>query len=771
DIKPQTSGSNNASLVVLGYTTPTVNLNVQSFSDNNGGYAEATLNGTPVQVGFSKPNEEGSNEITYLAGEGIETVGTVPETYQTTYASNERELISIQDDGGTTLSSDALLSSLDLSAGSLSPVFSSSVIAYTAAVPNTVTSITLTPVKDHANAVLQMKVNSGTWESIESGTASRAVSLNEGVNTIAVKVTAENTTTVKTYTMVITREAGVVSTNANLSSLSLSGISLSPVFSNAQLSYTVSVANAVSSFSLTAVKENAAASIQMRVNSGNWIPVASGTPTSSVSLITGSNTIEVQVTAEDGTTVQTYTLAITRQAPSSDASLSSLGLSAGSYENMGDNHFEIIQPYAATTLTITPVTTSSYASVSYQGSGDNMPIPTNGLPINLNIESGEVPLDLIITAEDGTTVQTYTLLIYKEPAPVYTITYDPNGGQGSQIIEEYSTSPINLTPNSFTKSGYIFMGWSSTQGGAVEYSDNAIYSGGADITLYAVWDMAVTYWYDSWSASVTGGNVNYTATQSAIPDSSTQTLRLDYNNNGASGGSGVPTQIWTFTANASTSGTMYFNWHVSAYHMYSGAQFTLQFFYGATTVDLQPNITTNGWFELNSAAPFVVNLTQGQAYGFRVIGSNTDSNSILYGTVMIYGQVLPNLALGKEVASSSMEANFTPTYAVDGATTGSYWASLNDVTSPQWISINLGAVKTVTEIKLYWEAAATTYRIETSNDGTNWTVLGNTLTAGANYSTDTLTGLNVQTQYVRMSADGTKGTAGVALYEFEVYGY
>ncbi|HCL57231.1 MAG TPA: hypothetical protein DHW82_09530, partial [Spirochaetia bacterium] len=46
DIKPQTSGSNNASLVVLGYTTPTVNLNVQSFSDNNGGYAEATLNGT-----------------------------------------------------------------------------------------------------------------------------------------------------------------------------------------------------------------------------------------------------------------------------------------------------------------------------------------------------------------------------------------------------------------------------------------------------------------------------------------------------------------------------------------------------------------------------------------------------------------------------------------------------------------------------------------------------------------------------------------------------
>ena len=42
----------------------------------------------------------------------------------------------------------------------------------------------------------------------------------------------------------------------------------------------------------------------------------------------GSNTITVLVTAQDGTTTNTYTLVITR-APSSNANLSALALSAG----------------------------------------------------------------------------------------------------------------------------------------------------------------------------------------------------------------------------------------------------------------------------------------------------------------------------------------------------------------------------------------------------------------------------------------------------------
>jgi hypothetical protein len=102
-------------------------------------------------------------------------------------------------------SSNADLSNLGLSSGTLNPAFASSTTSYTATVANSVTSITVTPSMSDANATIQVRVNGGTYTTVASGSASGALALNVGGNPIDVKVTAQDGTTTKTYTVMVTR--------------------------------------------------------------------------------------------------------------------------------------------------------------------------------------------------------------------------------------------------------------------------------------------------------------------------------------------------------------------------------------------------------------------------------------------------------------------------------------------------------------------------------------------------------------------------------------
>jgi hypothetical protein len=100
----------------------------------------------------------------------------------------------------STLSNDATLSGLSLSAGTLTPTFSSGTITYTASVANANSTITVTPTKNNANA--SIKVNN---VAVNSGSASGNISLNVGDNIITTVVTAQDGSTTKTYTVTVTR--------------------------------------------------------------------------------------------------------------------------------------------------------------------------------------------------------------------------------------------------------------------------------------------------------------------------------------------------------------------------------------------------------------------------------------------------------------------------------------------------------------------------------------------------------------------------------------
>jgi uncharacterized repeat protein (TIGR02543 family) len=107
-----------------------------------------------------------------------------------------------------TPSANANLTSLTVSAGTLLPSFNQATTSYTVNVGNAVTSVTMIPTLSDANATVTVN---GTG--VNSGNASSGISLSPGDNVIPVVVTAQDTTTTKTYNVTFHRWAGFTAGN------------------------------------------------------------------------------------------------------------------------------------------------------------------------------------------------------------------------------------------------------------------------------------------------------------------------------------------------------------------------------------------------------------------------------------------------------------------------------------------------------------------------------------------------------------------------------
>jgi hypothetical protein len=81
-----------------------------------------------------------------------------------------------------------------------------------------------------------------------------------------------------------------------------------PAFVSATLAYTATVGNATSTITVTPTVANSAAAVRV-----NGVIVVSGSASQVLTLALGGNAITVVVTAQDGVTVRTYTVTVTRQ--------------------------------------------------------------------------------------------------------------------------------------------------------------------------------------------------------------------------------------------------------------------------------------------------------------------------------------------------------------------------------------------------------------------------------------------------------------------------
>ena len=72
----------------------------------------------------------------------------------------------------------------------------------------------------------------------------------------------------------------------------------------------------------------------------------------------------------------------------------------------------------------------------------------------------------------------------------YTISYNANGGTGAPGNQTKTQgTALTLSSTVPTRTGYTFIGWSTSSGGSVQYQPGGSYTTDAGVTLYAVWEI------------------------------------------------------------------------------------------------------------------------------------------------------------------------------------------------------------------------------------------------------------------------------------------
>ncbi len=341
------------------------------------------VEGPPRTVALS----EGANTIavTVTAADG-----TTTETYTVTVT---REAAP---------SDDATLTALTLSGVDIG-TFSPATTSYSATAAPAVSATTVTATPSDGSATVTVSDGAGGVEG-----PTRTVALSEGANTIAVTVTAGDGVTERVYTVTVTRQAAP-SDDATLTALTLSDVDIG-TFSPATTSYSATAAPAVSATTVTATPSDGSATVTVSDGAGG----VEG-PTRTVALSEGANTIAVTVTAADGTTTETYTVTVTREAaPSDDATLTALTLSGvdiGTFSPATTSYSVTAAPaVSATTVTATPSDGSATVTISDGAGGVEGPTRTVAL------SEGANTIAVTVTARNGVTERVYTVTVTRPAA-------------------------------------------------------------------------------------------------------------------------------------------------------------------------------------------------------------------------------------------------------------------------------------------------------------------------------------------------------------------
>lgn len=227
-----------------------------------------------------------------------------------------------------------ILTGLTLSNGTLSPNFDSATKSYTASVPYSVESITIT-----STAPAGMLISIGGRTQV-SGEPSESLDLTVGSNEGRIVVFSGDT--VEVYTVVVTRGAASAPV---LTGLTISSGTLTPDFDPNTLNYTVAVPYSVSSVSMTATAD-AGTTLTL-----NGQPLVSGQQSALQSLTVGDNTFVIALYTDSAAA---YNVVVTREAGSAPV-LTGLSLSAGTLTpefNSNTKSYTAEVPYAEASVSV-----------------------------------------------------------------------------------------------------------------------------------------------------------------------------------------------------------------------------------------------------------------------------------------------------------------------------------------------------------------------------------------------------------------------------------
>lgn len=286
--------------------------------------------------------------------------------------------------------------------------FSPTTYTYEVKVNKNKTSAVISAVKDDENATV-------------SGIG--PVELDYGVNTVMVRVIAENeksnniyilnlisggkvsTSTVQTDDEEKTEEINPESNNY-LKTLEVNNGVLSPKFKKNISSYTLVVGMDVEDIDVTALPDYEKATVEVMGNTG---------------IKEGLNNITIIVTAEDGTK-RVYTINVTKT--------ENLEVTNANLQSITINGVELLPEFNSNTLDYTCTVKEDVTSLDIVAlaTKDNANVEITG---NDNFVSGENFVNILVTAEDGITTKTYVIKVIKDSKTT------------EEVVE--STNDINVT--------------------------------------------------------------------------------------------------------------------------------------------------------------------------------------------------------------------------------------------------------------------------------------------------------------------------------------
>ena len=182
-----------------------------------------------------------------------------------------------KEEQGTNIQSDnANLQSLRINKEGLVPNFETDVYNYDLIVDKDTVDLEVLAIPENAKALVEITGNTR---------------LQEGINSIQIKVTSENSTQYKEYEIKVTKTANIALANTNLEILAIENTLLTPPFGNQITQYNTQISNDITNLNILAIPENEMGTVQITGNKD---------------LKEGNNTIIITVTAPNEITKRQY---------------------------------------------------------------------------------------------------------------------------------------------------------------------------------------------------------------------------------------------------------------------------------------------------------------------------------------------------------------------------------------------------------------------------------------------------------------------------------
>ena len=321
------------------------------------------------------PNEVDQVTITATPEHALTTVTGVGDKNLVT-GTNKVNLISTAQDGSMQIyelyiirakSSDATLKSLDVLEGSLDPEFDSQTFEYTIDVNSGVTSLTLNPVVSNSKSKYKISGNSG---------------FQLGMNKVVILVTAEDGTQ-QSYILNVNR---IASSNNYLSTLIIDKYDMTGIFNKETEVYDIEFEDKIPTIRVSATPEDKNAKVSK---------------TGIYNIKTGSNEINIIVTAEDGST-RTYTVNIFQKGNKNNNLISLTTSSTASLSpafNKDTTKYQLDVLNNEDEITVIGVAEDSKARVTGNGT--------------YHLNTGNNVIELVVTAEDGNE-KTYEITVNRK---------------------------------------------------------------------------------------------------------------------------------------------------------------------------------------------------------------------------------------------------------------------------------------------------------------------------------------------------------------------